>query len=252
MSLLQPLSSTHLSIFDRRKQAVELLVSFHAATWQQDYDDDVQGCYWHYDTRPNAWRMLSNQGLEGRRKRFAKPLDDWLKDETPLRSWIHGDAKEDNFHWEKKCGQVAMCDFQYVGRGCPCKDLAFYLTDICDGQEDGIHDQLVDVYFDALLSKLPSLDYTVPPGDRTPITAPTRQMFDLSLELAYCDYLRFLFAWRGQHNQLKERIIPRVQRTMNKIDGGSDFVSEGDYREALRKFMVTTNQQSEQLSQPFT
>ena len=118
-----------------------------------------------------------------------------------------------------------MCDFQYVGRGCPCKDLAYFLTDVCDATEDSLHNQLVDAYFETLLDKIP------------PAAAPpSRHLFNVSLDLAYCDYLRFLCAWRGQHQQQKDRIMPRVQRTMDKIDGGNDLGSEDSYREAIQKF----------------
>ena len=93
------------------------------------------------------------------------------------------------------------CDFQYVGRGCPCKDLAYFLTDVCDANDETLHDELVDCYFEALLATLPP---TAAP--------PSRQTFDVFLDLAYCDYLRFLFAWRGQHQQQKESLPPRRPR----------------------------------------
>jgi hypothetical protein len=221
MSMLQKMEAAPISS-DRRHLTVELLATFHAVTWQRPFE--VLGCFWHYDTRPSVWKTLSNQGLEGRLKRAAKPLDEWLKNETSLQSWIHGDCKEDNVLWDEKSQQVALCDFQYVGRGCPCKDLAYFLTDSCCGSDENMHDSLVDVYFQALLSKLP------------PSSAPTRPAFDVALELAYCDYLRFLCAWRGQHKQQKERITPRVQITLDKIDGGSDLGSEDDYRDAIHKF----------------
>lgn len=190
---------------------------------------DTLGSYWHYDTRPNVWKTLSSQGREGRLKRAAKPLDQWLKKETSLQSWIHGDYKPDNILWEDKFQQVALCDYQYVGRGCPCKDLAYFLTDI-GSYNDKLQDEssLVDFYFEALSSKL-SLSLSAS-------SLLSRPEFNVALEFAYCDYLRFLCAWRGQNQRQKERLLSRVEAIMDKIDGGTDLGSEDSYQDAILKF----------------
>jgi hypothetical protein len=198
---------------DYYELVLEWLAQFHAATWQQDFDSlQKVATYWHLDTRPDEWERLSSRGWEGRLKRAARAIDEFLKEETSIQSCVHGDAKDANVMWDGD--KVAMCDFQYVGRGCPLKDLCYFLC------SNGVADDesYVDLYYQKLCDKL------------TETPPPSRKEFDVVLELCYCDYLRFMCGW----GQWGSDITARVIKTLDKLDGGKALGSEEAYREAIR------------------
>lgn len=199
---------------DYYKHTLEWLAHFHATTWQRDAASlQAVGTYWHLGTRPNEWQSMSNSmGWEGRLKLAAPAIDEFLSTTTDIVSWVHGDAKDANVMWDGT--KVAMCDFQYVGRGCPAKDLAYFLcsNNVADD------DEYVDMYYEMLCRKL---------DDK----APSRTKFDTVLELSYCDYLRFMCGW----GQWGSDITDRVKRTLDKIDGGKKLASEDAYREAVQE-----------------
>ena len=188
---------------------IEWLAHFHATTWNKDCPTlQPVGTYWHLDTRPQEWRDMSDTGWEGRLKRAAPAVDRWLKD-TPIQSWVHGDVKDANVMWDGN--KVAMCDFQYVGRGCPLKDLCYFLCSSGVANDE----TLVDLYFEKLCGKL-----------KEPLN---RSDFDVALELSYCDYLRFMCGW----GQWGSDITDRVKAVLDKIDGGVNLGSEDAYTEAI-------------------
>ena len=189
--------------------AIEWLAHFHAVTWQQDCPGLQEvGTYWHLDTRPQEWKGMRDDGWEGRLKRAAPAMDRWLK-QTPIQSWVHGDAKDANIMWDGT--KMAMCDFQYVGRGCPMKDLCYFLCS--NGIADD--DQYVNLYYEKLCSKLND--------------PPSRHDFDVALELSYCDYLRFMCGWGCWGSD----ITTRVRKTLDKLDGGTKLGSDEAYFDAI-------------------
>jgi len=54
-----------------------------------------------------------------------------------------------------------------------------------------------------------------------------------SLELAYCDFCRFMSGW-GYWGRMSA-IQSRVRATLDKLDGGKDLGSESAYDEAIRR-----------------
>lgn len=92
--------------------------------------------------------------------------------------------------------------------------------------ENSRHDELVETYFQALTFNLSA----------SPDPPPTRPEFDVALELAYCDYLRFYCAWRRQHQRQRDRITARVVAILDKLDDGTDPGSEDAYGEAIQKY----------------
>jgi hypothetical protein len=193
---------------------IQWLANFHAATWHKDYPGlQPIGSYWHLDTRPDEYNSMPTHGWEGRLKRAARAIDDFLKRDS-LQCLIHGDAKDANVMSSN--GQVAMCDFQYCGRGSPTVDVAYFLVSSVSPHEQ---ERLVDLYFVTLCKKL------------SPELRPTRKQFDNNLGLAYCDYARFMSGWGFWGFDIKERVI----QILNRLDGGKILSTEKAYDEAIRR-----------------
>jgi Phosphotransferase enzyme family len=202
------------TIDDVADGVVQWLANFHAATWHKDYPAlQPIGSYWYLDTRPDEYNSMPTHGWEGRLKRAARAIADYLKRDS-LQCLIHGDAKDANVMSSN--GQVAMCDFQYCGRGSPTMDVAYFLVSSVSPHEE---ERLVDLYFESLCEKLS-------PGQR-----PTRKQFDNNLGLAYCDYARFLSGWGFWGFDIKDRVI----QILNRLDGGKILSTEKAYDEAIRR-----------------
>jgi thiamine kinase-like enzyme len=200
------------------EKTLEWLAKFHAATWQRQEDGYLQsvGTYWHLDTRQEEWNQMSTKGWEGRLRQAARAIDQWLKETTSIQSWVHGDCKDANIMWDGT--QIALCDFQYVGIGCPLKDVAYFLCS--SGISSTVDEtQYVQYYYDILCQHL---------TNRPP---PTRHDVHVALELCYCDYQRFLCGW----GQWGSDISKRVQSTLHKIDKGRNLGSDEAYEVAIHQ-----------------
>ena len=157
--------------FDVRKDSVELediyaclswLASFHATFLNSDaYGLWECGTYWHLDTRPDELAALDDVAL-----REAAPLIDKKLREARYQTLVHGDAKLANFCFSSNSSttslspqsssqKVAAVDFQYIGRGCGMKDVAYFIgsclyEDDCEAMES----QLLDYYFSVLVERV--------------------------------------------------------------------------------------------------
>lgn len=148
------------------------LASFHAR-FLGDPGDDLwpQGTYWHLATRLEELAAVKDAAIRA----TAHELDAALAAATH-QTVLHGDAKEANFCFTPDA-RVAAVDFQYTGRGCPMKDVAYLLY--------GHDDAHLDTYFAALRAEL---------GERAvPIEDEGRRLFPI----AQLDLRRFLAGWRG-------------------------------------------------------
>jgi len=193
------------------------LANFHAATWQKEYPDlQSLGTYWYLDTRPDEYNRMPTHGWEGRLKRAARAIDNYLNRDS-LQCLIHGDAKDANVMCVD--GHIAMCDFQYCGKGSPTKDVAYFLVSSVSPQEE---DRLLDLYYKSLCEKL------------APEQRPTRGHFDDNLELAYCDYARFMSGWGFWGFDIKGRVI----RILDRLDDGKLLATEEAYDEAIQREFV--------------
>jgi Ecdysteroid kinase-like family len=203
------------------------LAHFHASYWGDDAISELlkkanlqkTGSYWHLDTRPEEHEGMSNRGLQGRLKRAARAIDECLK-RDPMQCLIHGDPKEANvMRLENGSGsRIAMYDFQYCGKGTPTRDLAYFLCSSCPAAQES---ELVNYYYEQLTNEL------LRQGNKTP---PDLQHFQKSLELAFCDFDRFLCGWGQWGYDLKNKTVATLQR----IDGGMDLGSENAYRQAVQ------------------
>lgn len=217
---MAPLQDPGYSFDNTHQGVMKWLAKFHAATWQADPEKlQPVGSYWHLDTRPNEWNDIPRKGWEGRLKLAARAIDERLK-RDPLQCWVHGDTKDANIlKYDAKT--LAFCDFQYVGRGPPTRDLSYYF---CSSHVDDSEEQeeLLSFYFEELTNHLTE-------GGIRPL--PTRQQLDQSLELAFCDFCRFMAGWGYWGYDLSRQI----KATLDKLDGGKALKTEDDYRQAMER-----------------
>ena len=145
------------------------------------------GSYWHLQTRGDEFNTMAN----GELKQAAHALDAKLN-ECSYQSLIHGDAKVANICFTSDGNDVAMVDFQYVGRGCGMRDVAYFLGS-CLSDTDCEHhaDTLLDVYF-AELTRHVSAD------DTGPLESQWRALYST----AWADFHRFLAGWMPEHHKI--------------------------------------------------
>jgi aminoglycoside phosphotransferase (APT) family kinase protein len=201
------------------KAVIVWLAKLHAVTWGHDAEGlQPIGSYWYLDTRPDEHASMPKNGWQGRLKRAARAIDSRLQ-RDPMQCIIHGDAKEDNILWCNNDGEamVAMCDFQYCGRGPPTRDLAYFLCTSTDPDEE---DALLLLYYEELIKNLSDA-----------MTRPSLEQLKESLELAYCDYARFMSGWGFWGNDISKRVVKLLKR----LDGGVDLGSDEAYEEAVRR-----------------
>jgi Phosphotransferase enzyme family len=166
------------------------LAKLHAATWGHDAEGlQPIGSYWYLDTRPDEHASMPCKEWQGRLKRAARAIDSRLQ-RDPMQCIIHGDAKETNMLWCN--GEMAMCDFQYCGKGPPTRDLAYFLCTSTDSDEEAA---LLHIYYEELTKRLPDA-----------ATKPSLGQLNESLELAYCDFVRFMSGWGFWGNDVSQRV----------------------------------------------
>lgn len=200
--------------FHLRKQSAGLaeihacldwLAGFHAIFLGSPADGLWEcGAYWHLDTRPDELAALEDRALKE-----AAPLIDQRLRQCRYQTLVHGDAKLANFCFtaESPAPGVAAVDFQYVGRGCGMKDVAYFVgsclrEDECEAME-GV---LLDYYFSALGRRVSN---RYPSIDVARLEAEWRDLY----EVAWADFHRFLKGWSPGHwklNSYSERLTQRV------------------------------------------
>jgi len=178
---LQP---TSVTISDA-KNGLEWLAHFHARFMEASPRGLWPiGCYWHLDTRPEEWEKMGNIDL----KLAARAIDDRLK-KAKFQTLVHGDAKLANFCF-KKTGEIAAVDFQYVGKGCGMKDVAYFLSScfedkVCEKYEK----ELLSHYFEKLEIAL----------DNSTDFQGIKEEWSNLYKYAWADFYRFLDGWSPGH-----------------------------------------------------
>jgi len=150
------------------------------------------GTYWHLATRPDELLALRHREL----KNAASRLDAKLNG-CRYRTFVHGDAKVDNFCFPRRghvsALGVAAVDFQYVGGGCGMKDLAYFFDSVWDGgQCNAYADGALDDYFWELRCALEDRRSAV---DVSSVEASWRALYPA----AWADFYRFLEGWAPGH-----------------------------------------------------
>lgn len=162
------------------------LAAFHAAFMQVEPAGLwPEGTYWHLATRAEELRRTRNPRLRQR----AAAYDGRLR-RAPYRTWVHGDAKVENFCFaHEELAPVAAVDFQYVGGGCGMRDVVYLLWGCLDAAS--LHawaEEALACYFDELRRVLRRCH---PELDGAAVEAAWRPLY----AVAWADFLRFLAGW---------------------------------------------------------
>jgi len=200
------------------------LATLHGRTWGKA-DKMVQlglqpmGSYWHLDTRPDEHDSMPDTGWEGRLKMAARAICDRLQRDS-MQCIIHGDCKDANVLYDK--GKVTMCDFQYCGKACPAVDLVYFF---CSSVGTSDEERALEYYLECLCATLKKRNIS---------ELPTLSQFRESMDIAYCDYYRFMSGWGYWGSGDGQE---RVQQVLDRLDGGQKLATEEDYQTAmLREF----------------
>ncbi len=163
------------------------------------------GTYWHLDTRPEEWEKMKNEDL----KQAAKAMDQHLN-QAQFQTLVHGDAKLANFCFSES-ERVAAVDFQYVGKGCGMKDVAYFIGSCLEEAACEKHEkELLHHYFEQLKVALAE---TV---DFPSLLAEWKAMY----KYAWADFYRFLDGWSPGHWKMhaySERLTRQVLKELKRI-----------------------------------
>jgi len=182
------------------------LAEFHATFLQEKpkAPDGLwqTGTYWHLDTRPDELDALEDETLKA-----AAPAIDKALRHARFQTLVHGDAKLANFCFSEHSDQVAALDFQYVGRGCGIKDVAYFLGSCVDEATlTKEQDLYLDSYFQFLFKAMVARESLLDPQR---VINEWRQLYPL----ACVDFFRFLKGWCPSHwklNSHSEQLIREV------------------------------------------
>lgn len=215
--VLMVLEDLDASGFPLRKDSVDLshirlcldwLAAFHATFLGQTATDLWPvGTYWHLDTRPEELEALTDLPL----KKAAQQIDQLLQ-ESPYQTLVHGDAKLANFCFSADGKAVAGVDFQYIGRGCGMKDVAYFLGS-CLYEEDceRYEQELLHHYFKQLKQHVEVRNLAI---SVTELEANWRALYPV----AWTDFHRFMKGWSSGHwkiNSYSERLAHEVVTELN-------------------------------------
>lgn len=203
--------------FDVRKNTVNMqdihaclawLASFHATFINRSSPGLWEcGTYWHLKTRPDELAALTDHKL-----RQAAPLIDQKLQACRYQTLVHGDAKLANFCFQAQntppnLSRVGAVDFQYVGRGCGMKDVAYFFSSCLNEHEcESLQEPLLDYYFSILGQKLKKVAKNV---DISELESEWRSMYPFAL----ADFHRFIKGWSPGHwkiNSHSERMTRDV------------------------------------------
>lgn len=181
-----PLRKTAQSVtIKQAKNCLSWLAHFHGQFMGQKPDGLWPvGTYWHLATRPDEWNQMSNLSL----KKVAHQIDDHLQ-KAKYQTLVHGDAKLANFCFSSQ-DEVAAVDFQYVGKGCGMKDVAYFMSSCFDEAECvQLENELLQHYFNQLeVAVAGKLD-----------AEELKSEWQALYPYAWADFYRFLDGWSPDH-----------------------------------------------------
>jgi len=200
--------------FPDRKQALDIsevklcltwLAHFHATFLNQQPTGLWEiGTYWHLGTRKDEWNKMMHLEL----KNQAQRIDEILHS-CKFQTLVHGDAKLANFCFSKKGDDVAAVDFQYVGRGCGMKDVAYFLGSCLSSEECELYDkELLDFYFNALHNTVDAKRVNF-----KALEAEWRRVYPV----ACADFTRFLLGWMPSHKKVNTYQLAQVNEVLANL-----------------------------------
>ena len=146
------------------------------------------GTYWHLATRPEEFAKIEGTRVH----HFASLLDARLRTGR-FQTIVHGDAKLANFCFSDDRSEVAAVDFQYVGRGCGMRDVAYFVGSCLSETEcQRLESEILDAYFSQLRSCLAN------EINADELEAEWRALYPI----AWADFQRFMLGWSPQHQKL--------------------------------------------------
>jgi Phosphotransferase enzyme family len=196
--LMDPLpnQTIHYMNGDVAEAAVRSVARLHAYFWGNVKADAAvesglaqQGTYWYLDTRPDEFESMPTHGLSGKLKKAARDIDRALKTHK-YQTICHGDLKACNMSLSSDPAYVTFVDFQYSGKACPAKDLAYLFCCGMDVDDDFVERQeteLLQLYITELSVHGVGSDAAAP--------LPTLEDLKEALDLAYCDLYRWMLGW---------------------------------------------------------
>ena len=189
------------------KSCLSWLASFHATFINHETKGLWgTGTYWHLQTRKDEYSAMS----EGSLKQFASELDERLN-LCKYHTIVHGDAKVANFCFNESFDAVAVVDFQYVGKGCGMKDLAYFLGSCLNSDECFANEaELLDFYFQELKESILEVN---PHIDFNELESEWRELYPI----AWADFARFLEGWMPTHTKLNDYSAEMVKRSLQML-----------------------------------
>lgn len=177
------------------------------------------GCFWSLDNCRDQLSNLPQDGFGQRLLLAADAVDERLKLEP--QSICHGDCKDHNMCLHD--GIIGMFDFQWTGKACVGKDIAYCL--ICaSGQLTSADEASYLATYHRALSEQLSMRQEPAPTLEQVAACYRLALLDLARWMAGCPY-----GWWG-HGRVLKHAAEKVLRT---LDGGEILSSADDYRAAL-------------------
>ncbi len=159
------------------------------------------GTYWHLETRPDEWGKMENSRL----KKAAKAIDEQLS-QAKHQTIIHGDAKLANFCFGDTA--VAAVDFQYVGKGCGMKDVAYFISSCFDAKTCAKYEEeFLQHYFNQLELSL----------DKAFEFQEVKDEWNKLYAYAWADFYRFLDGWSPDHWKMHHYSQQLTQKVLNEL-----------------------------------
>ncbi len=188
---------------DHAKTVLNWLAHFHATFIGRSPEGLWPvGTYWHLDTRPDEWNTMQDVRL----KKAATAIDQRLN-QAEFQTLVHGDAKLANFCFSES-GKVAAVDFQYVGKGCGMKDVAYFISSCFEEEEcEKYKKVLLDHYFERLEVALSTdIDFKNLKNEWSNLYAFT-----------WADFYRFLDGWSPGHWKMHDYSERLTQKVINQL-----------------------------------